>query len=162
MCMCGCEMVRTCMSVRNFKLYVWNLYFRRYALFSGNDVCMMYDKVSMHVMIVLTATWKLYTSELGFCKVLIHVCECMSCSKICNSIIWVRNSVTYCLCVMKYAHIVCNAWYVLELKNYIVNIQFYFEAKIQPSPQIKLWGGNGLRDNRRKTHTKLWKFFIYY
>ena len=109
MCMYGCEMVRTCMIVRNFKLYVWNWYFRRYALFGDNDVYMMYDKVSMHTMIVLIATWKLYTNELRFCKVLVHVCECMRCSKIYNSTIWIRSNVIYYLCVMKYAYSVCNA-----------------------------------------------------
>ena len=113
MCMCGCEMVKTCMTVRNFKLYVWNWYFRRYVLFGCNAVCMMYDKISMHILIVFTTAWKLYISELGLCKVLKHVCECMSCSKICTSTVWVKSSVTYCLCVMKYAHILCNAWYVL-------------------------------------------------
>ena len=109
MCICGYEMVRTCMTHRNFKLYVWNWYFRRYALLDGNDVCMMYDKVRMHILIVFTATWKLHTSKFGFCKVLKHICKYMSCSKICNSTVRARSSVTYCLCVMKYAHIVCNA-----------------------------------------------------
>ena len=60
---------------------------------------------------------------------------------------------------MKYAHIVCIVWYILDFKNYIVSKHFYSKAKIQPSPQIKLWGGNGLRENRRKTHAKLWKNF---
>ena len=158
-CMYECEMARNCMIVRNFKLYVWNWYSRKYALFGDNDVCMMHNKASMHTMIVLTAIWNLYSNELKYCKVLVYVCEYMRCSKICNSIIWVRNNVIYCLCVMKYAYSVWKAWYVLESKNYTFNIYFYSKAKIQPSRQIKLWGGNGLRENRSKTHTKLWKFF---
>ena len=96
-CMCGCELVRTCMIDRNFKLYVCNWYFRRYAMLDGNDVCMIYDKINMHILIVFTTTWKLHTSKLGFRKVLKHVCECMRCSKICNSTARTRSSVTYCV-----------------------------------------------------------------
>ena len=158
MCMCGCELFRNCMIDGNFKLYIWNWYLRRYAMINGNDVCMMYDKINMHILIMFTTTWKWHTSKLELCKMLKHVYECMRSSKICNSTARIRSSVTYGLCVMKYAHIICDAWYVLELKNYIINMHFYSKAKIQPSLQIKLWGGYGLRENRRKSHTKLWKF----
>ena len=72
--MCGCEMIRTCMIVRNFKLYVWNWYFRRYVLFGCNAICIMYDKVSVHILIVFTAVWKLYISEL---KVVQSIKTCM-------------------------------------------------------------------------------------
>ena len=157
MCMCRCEMARTCMTIRSLKLYAWNGYFRSYALFGANDICMLYDKVNIHTLIVFIVAWILYSSELGFCKILRHVCECMSSKKICNSTARIRSRITYGLCVMKYAHIVCNAWYALELKNHIVSKHFYSKAKIQPSPQIKLWGGKGLRENRRKSNAKFWK-----
>ena len=157
MCMCRCEMARTCMTIRNLKLYAWNGYFRSYALFGANDICMLYDKVSIHTLIVLTIAWILYSSELGFCKILRHVCECMSNKKICNRTTRIRSRVTYGSSNMRYAHIVCNAWYALELKNHIDREYFYSKAKIQPSPQIKLWGGKSLRDYRRKTTEKFWK-----
>ena len=128
MCMYGCELFRNFMIDGNFKLYVWNWYLRRYAMINGNDVCMIYDKINMHILILFTTTWKWHTSKLGLCKMLKHVCECMRSSKICNSTARVRSSVTYGLCVMKYAHIVCDAWYVLEFKNYIINIHFYSKA----------------------------------
>ena len=134
MCMYRCEMVRTCMTIRNLKLYVWNEYFRIYALFGVNDICMLYDKVSIHTLIVFTTAWKLYNNELGFCKILKHEYECISNRKICNSIVRIRSRVTYCLYVMKYAHIVCNAWYALEIKNHIISKYFHSKAKIQPSP----------------------------
>ena len=133
-----CEMTRTCMINRNFKLHVWNRYSRKYALLGDNEVCMMHDKNSMHTMIVLTATWNLHSNELRHCKVLVYAYEYMRCSKICTNIIWIRNNVIYCLCIMKYAYSVWKTWYVLESKNHTFNIYFYSKAKIQPSPQIKL------------------------
>ena len=42
---------------------------------------MLYDKVSIHTLIVFIVAWILYSSELGFCKILRHVCECMSSKK---------------------------------------------------------------------------------
>ena len=156
MCMCRYEMARTCMTIRNLKLYAWNGYFRSYALFGANDIYMMNDRVSMYTLIVFTNTWIPYRNELGFCKILRHVCECM-CNKICNRTTRIRRRVKHGTCDMKCAHIVCNAWYALELKNHIDRKHFYFQVEIQPSPQIKLWGGRGLREDRRKTIAKLWK-----
>ena len=109
MCMCGCKLLRNCMIDGNFKLCVWNWYPRRYAMINGNVVCMVYDKINMHILIMFTTTWKCHTSKSGLCKMLKHVCECMKSSKIYNSIARVRSSVTYGLCVMKYTHIICNA-----------------------------------------------------
>ena len=158
MCMCDCKLIRSCMINGNLKLCVWNWYPSRYAMINGNIVCMMYDKINMHILIILITTWKHHTSKLGPCKMFKHVCEFMRSKKICNSTTRARSSVTYGLCVMKQIHIVCNAWYVLELKNHIINTHFYSKVKIQSSPQIKLWGGYGLRENRKISHTKLWKF----
>ena len=149
------------MTIRNLKLYAWNGYFRSYALFGANDIYMMNDRVSMHTLIVFTIAWILYSNELDFCTILRHVCECM-CNKICNRTTRIRSRVKHGACDMKYAHIVCNAWYVLELKNHINRKYFYSKAKIQPSPQIKLWEGKGLRDDRRKTNAKLWKNSTHY
>ena len=118
---------------------------------------MLNDKFSMHTLIVFTIAWILYSSELGFCKILRHVCECMCNKFFCNRTIRIRSRVRHGSCNMKYAHIVCNAWYALELKNHIDRKYFYSKAKIQPSPQIKLWRGKGLRDDRRKTNAKFWK-----
>ena len=109
MCMCGCELFRNYMIDGNFKLYVWNWNLRRYATINDNDVCMMYDKINMHILIMFTTTWKWHTSKSGLCKMLKHVCECMRSSKIYNSTTRIRSSVTYGLCVMKYAHVVCDA-----------------------------------------------------
>ena len=86
-----------------------------------------------------------------------HACEFMENKKICNSIAWVKSSVIHGLCVIKKIHAVCNAWYVVELKNQTISTHFYSKVKIQPSPQIKLWGGYGLRKNRKISSTKLWK-----
>ena len=127
-------------------------------MINGNIVCMMYHKINMYILIILTTKWKHHTSKLGLCKMLKHVCELMRSKQICNSTAKVRSSVTHGLYVMKQIHIVCNAWYVLELKNHIINTHFYSKVKIQSSPQIKLWGGYGLRENRKISHTKLWKF----
>ena len=154
-CMYECEMTRTCMINRNIKSHVWNRYSRKYALLGDKVVCMMHDKTSMHIMKVPTAIWNLHSNELRHFKELVYAYEYMRCSKICTSIKWIRNNEIYCLCVMKYTYSVWKTWYVLESKNHIINIHFYSKAKIQPSPQIKLWGGSGLRKNRSKTHTNL-------
>ena len=87
-----------------------------------------------------------------------HACEFMRSKKICNSIARVKSSVIHGLCVIKEIHVVCNTWYVFELKNHTISTHFYSKVKIQPSPQIKLWGGYGLRENRKISSTKLWKF----
>ena len=158
MCMSDCNLIRRCMIDENLKLCVWNWYPRSYVVINGNIVCMMYDKINIYILIILTTKWKHHTSDLGFCKMLKHVCELMRSKKIYNSIARVKSSVTHGLCVMKEIHIVCNAWYVLELKNHIINTHFYSIVKIQPSPQIKLWGGYGLREYRKISSTKLWKF----
>ena len=150
------EMARTCMTIRNLKLYAWNEYFRSYTLFGANDIDVMNDRVSMYTLKMFTNAWIAYKNELDFCKIFRHVCECM-CNKICNRTIRIRKRVKHGTCNMKYVNIVCNAWYGLELKNHIDKKYFYSKAKIQPSPQIKLWGGKGLRKDRSKTNAKLWK-----
>ena len=156
-CIYECEITRTCMINRNIRSHVWNRYSRKYALLGDNVVCMMHDKISMHIMKVPTTIWNLHSNELRHFKELVYAYEYMRCSKICTSKKWIRNNEIYCLCVMKYTYSVWKTWYVLESKNHIINIHFCSKAKIQLSPQIKLWGGSGLRENESKTHTNLWK-----
>ena len=98
-----------------------------------------------------------HISKLRFCKMLKHASEFMRNKKIWNSIAWVKSSVIHGLCVIRKIHAVCNAWYVVELKNQTISTHFYPKVKIQPSPQIKLWGGYGLRENRKISYAKLWK-----
>ena len=158
MCMSDCNLIRRCMIDGNLKLCVWNWYPRSYVVINENIVCMMYDEINIHILTIPTTKWKHHTSELRFCKMLKHACGFMRNKKICISIARVKSSVIHGLCVIKEIHAVCNTWYVFELKNQTISTHFYSKVKIQPSPQIKLWGGYGLRENRKISSTKLWKF----
>ena len=149
-CMYECHMTRTCMNIRNIKLHAWNRYAIKYALLGDNVVCMMHDKTSMHIMKVPIVMWNSESNELKFFKEVVYAYAYMRCSKIYTSTKWFREYETQCPCVMK-----CN--YNVESKNHIIIIHFYSKAKIQSSPQIKLWGGSSFRENRSETLTNLWK-----
>ena len=155
MCMSVWNMIKTCMLDRNLKLCAWNKYPRNYEVTNEYIVCMMYDKINIHTLTIPTIKWKHHISELRFCKMLKHACEFMRNKKIWNSIAWVKSSVTHGMCVIRKIHAVCNAWFVAELKNQTISKDFYSKVIIQPSPQIKLWGGYGLRENRKISYAKL-------
>ena len=157
MSMCVWNMIKTCMLDRILKLYACNKYPRNYVVTIEYIVCMVYDKINMHTLTIPTIKWKHHISELRFCKMLKHACEFTRNKLIGNSIALVRGSVTHGLCVIREIHVVCNGRVVVELKNQTTSKHFYSKAIIQPSPQIKLWGGYGLRENRKTSYTKLWK-----
>ena len=157
MSMCVWNMIKTCMLDGIPKLYACNKYPRNYVMTIEYIVCMMYDKINMHTLTIPTIKWKYHINELRFCKMLKHACKFTRNKKIGNIIALVRGKVTHDLCVLRKIHDVCNSRVGVELKNQTTSKHFYSKAIIQPSPQIKLWGGYGFRANRKTSYTKLWK-----
>ena len=140
MCMCDWKLIGRCMIVVNLKHCIWNYYPRKLVMSNVNNVGMMYDVTN--IKIITTTIGKHHTSELRSFTMLKHACEFMCNQKICNSITKTVNN-------------------VVKL-NQTISTNLYSKAKIQLSPQIKLWRGFGLRGNRKTSSTKLWKcsYFI--
>ena len=161
MCMCDWKLIGRCMIDVNLKLCVWNCYPRKLVMSNVNNVGMMYDVTNIKTLTTTTTIGKHHTSELRSFTMLKHACEFMSNQKICNSITKTVNNVLHDLLVIKKIHVVCKDCYVVKL-NQTISTNLYSKAKIQLSPQIKLWGGYGLRGNRKTSSTKLWKcsYFI--
>ena len=157
MCMCDWKLIGRCMINGNLKLCVWNCYPRKFVMSNVNNVGMMYDETNIKTLTLPTTKGKHHTSELRSCIMLKHACELMNNQKICNSISRTENNVLHDLWVIKEIHAVCKDCYAFKLKNQTISTHLYSKAKIQPSPQIKLWGGYGLRGNRKISSTKLWK-----
>ena len=140
MCMCDWKLIGRCMIVVNLKHCVWNYYPRKLVMSNVNNVGMMYDVTN--IKIIITTIGKHHTSELRSFTMLKHACEFMCNQKICNIITKIVNN--------------------FAKLNQTISTNLYSKAKIQLSPQIKLWGGFGLRGNRKTSSTKLWKrsYFI--
>ena len=161
MCMCDWKLIGRCMIDVHLKLCVWNCYPRKLVMSNVNNVGMMYDVTNIKTLTITTTIGKHHSSELRSFKMLKHACEFMNNQKICNSITKTVNNVLHDLLVIKKIHVVCKDCYAVKL-NQTISTNLYSKAKIQLSPQIKLWGGYGLRGNRKTSSTKLWKcsYFI--
>ena len=140
MCMCDWKLIGRCMIVVNLKHCVWYYYPRKLIMSNVNNVGMMY--VAINIKIIITTIGNQHTSELRSTTMLKLACKFMCNQKICNRITKSLNN-------------------GVKL-NQTINTNLYSKAKIQLSPQIKLWGGFGLRGNREKSSIKLWKcsYFI--
>ena len=139
MCMCDWKLIERCMIVVNLKHCVWYYYPRKLIMSNVNNVGMMY--VVINIKIIITTISNQHTSESRSTTMLKLACKFMCNQKICNSITKsVNNGVKL---------------------NQTINTNLYSKAKIQLSPQIKLWGGFDLRGNREKSSIKLWKFSYF-
>ena len=118
MCMCDWKLIGRCMIVVNLKHCVWYYYPRKFIMSNVNNVGMMY--VVTNIKIIITTIGKHHTSELRSITMLKLACEFMCNQKICNSITKSVNN-------------------VVKL-NQTISTNLYSKAKIQLSPQIKLWG----------------------